>query len=67
MNHPISVEYLRWIVLLPLLGAVVNGLPGILIQRRFGKNAISFIACTPVIIAFLLSVRVFVQLLGQEP
>ena len=34
MGHPISVEYLRWIVLLPLFGAVVNGLPGILIQRR---------------------------------
>jgi len=67
MNHPISVEYLRWIVLLPLLGAVVNGLPGILIQRRFGKNAISFIACTPVVIAFFLSVRVLLQLLSLPP
>ncbi|HEX7407946.1 MAG TPA: proton-conducting transporter membrane subunit, partial [Candidatus Binatia bacterium] len=67
MEHPISVDYLRWIVLLPLFGAVVNGIPGVLIQRRFGKHAISLIACAPVVIAFLLSVRVFVQLLGMEP
>lgn len=67
MGHPITVEYLRWIVLLPLFGAVINGLPGILIQRRFGKNAISLIACTPVILAFFLSVRVFLQLLSLPP
>lgn len=67
MLHPISVEYLRWIVLLPLVGAVLNGIPGILIQRRFGKHTISLIACAPVVIAFCLSLRVFVQLLGLPP
>ncbi|MFN8624962.1 MAG: NADH-quinone oxidoreductase subunit L [Candidatus Binatia bacterium] len=67
MTHPISVDYLRWIVLLPLFGALLNGIPGILIQRRFGKHAISLIACTPVVIAFLLAVRVLVQLLSLEP
>ena len=67
MEHPISVEYLRWIVLLPLIGAVINGLGGYFIQRSFGKRAISIIACTPVIIAFLLSVRVLVQLIGLPP
>src|SRR5512139_805911 len=67
MAHPTSVEYLRWIVLLPLIGAVVNGIPGIVIQRRFGKLAISLIACVPVVLSFALAVRVFVQLLGMEP
>ena len=55
---------LRWIVLLPLIGAAVNGIGGVLIQRAFGKRAISLIACVPVVIAFFISVQVFVQLLG---
>src|SRR5574340_548515 len=67
MTHPISVDYLRWIVLLPLFGAMLNGIPGILIQRRFGKKAISLIACTPVVIAFVLAVRVLVHLLSLDP
>jgi NADH-quinone oxidoreductase subunit L len=67
MEHPISVDYLRWIVLLPLLGAAINGIPGVLIQRTFGKRAISIIACTPVVIAFVLSVRTFLQLVGSAP
>ena len=67
MTHPISVDYLRWIVLLPLFGAMLNGIPGILIQRRFGKNAISLIACAPVIIAFVLAVRTLLHLLSLEP
>ncbi len=67
MEHPIAVESLRWIVLLPLLGAVVNGLFGATIQREVGKRAISFIACTPVVLAFALSLWVFVQLLGLSP
>ena len=37
MEHPIAVSYLRWIVLLPLLGAAVNGLLGATLQKRFGK------------------------------
>ncbi|MFQ5665836.1 MAG: NADH-quinone oxidoreductase subunit L [Candidatus Binatia bacterium] len=67
MEHPISVDYLRWIVALPLLGAALNGIPGALIQRNLGKRAISIIACTPVVIAFLLSLRVFGQLLALPP
>jgi len=67
MEHPISVQYLRWIVLLPLLGAVINGLGGVFIQKALGKRAVSIIACTPVVLSFLLSVRVFVRLLGVSP
>ena len=67
MEHPISCEYLRWIVLLPLIGAVLNAIPGVLIQRKFGKRAISLIACGPVVVAFVLSLQVFAQLLGLPP
>src|SRR5262245_32059720 len=67
MEHPIPVDYLRWIVLLPLLGAALNGIPGVLIQRQLGKRAISVIACAPVILAFLLSVWVFLKLVGLPP
>ena len=52
MEHPFEVSYLRWIVLLPLLGAAVNGLLGATLQKRFGKNAISLIACSVVGVAF---------------
>ena len=41
----ISVSYLRWIVLLPLLGAIINRLGGALIQKGAGKRAISALAC----------------------
>jgi NADH-quinone oxidoreductase subunit L len=67
MEHPILVEYLRWIVLLPLIGAAVNGIPGALIQRHLGKRAISVIACAPVIGAFVLSLATFWQLYGLPP
>jgi NADH-quinone oxidoreductase subunit L len=67
MEHPIAVEYLRWIVLLPLIGAVVNALPGPLIQRRFGERAISLIACVPVVAAFFLSVYVLARLAALPP
>ncbi len=62
-----AVSYLRWIPLLPLLGAAVNGLCGSTIQRRFGKSAISAIAVTPVMLAFLIAVRAFLQLKGMAP
>ncbi len=64
MEHPIAVAYVRWIVLLPLIGAAINGVAGAAIQRAAGKRAITVIACTPVAIAFALSVYAFAQLLG---
>jgi NADH-quinone oxidoreductase subunit L len=64
----LAASYLRWIVLLPLCGAIINGLGGAVIQHRAGKRAISIIACAPVLLAFVLAVRGFVQLLrlGEE-
>ncbi len=67
MEHPLEVSYLRWIVLLPLLGAVVNGLLGATLQKRFGKNAISLVACSVVGIAFICALTAFLQILGREP
>jgi NADH-quinone oxidoreductase subunit L len=65
MEHPIeTVGYLRWIVLLPLLGAALNGIPGALIQKSQGKRAISLIACAPVALSFLLCLRAFGDLLA---
>ncbi|TMA75233.1 MAG: NADH-quinone oxidoreductase subunit L [Deltaproteobacteria bacterium] len=52
------VSYLRWIPLLPLLGAAVNGLGGAKIQRRFGKSWISALAVAPVLLAFVFSVAI---------
>ncbi|HUI24822.1 MAG TPA: NADH-quinone oxidoreductase subunit L [Candidatus Kryptonia bacterium] len=67
MEHAVHVHYLRWIVLLPLVGAVLNGVTGAAIQRAGGKRAISIIACTPVVVAFLISLRAVLQLLRLEP
>ena len=67
MSHPTEVEYLRWIILLPLLGAAINGLFGFHIQKRLGRGAVIGIACAPIAVAFVLAVSAFVQLLGMEP
>jgi NADH-quinone oxidoreductase subunit L len=67
VSHPIQVDYLRWIILVPLIGAAINGLLGSHIQKRFGRPVVGVIACVPVVISFLLAVTAFVQLLGLEP
>ena len=67
MDHPVQTDYLRWIVLLPLLGAAVNGLLGATLQKRVGKGVVSFFACAPVVISFLLSAQAFFKLLALNP
>ena len=67
MANPIPTDYLRWIIFLPLLGAIINGLFGAKIQKRFGKNAIAWLACAPVVLAFALSLAAFLTLTGLEP
>ncbi len=66
MDHPIQTDFIRWIVFLPLLGAIINGLLGAKIQKSFGKGAIGFLACAPVVIAFVLSLYAFFILKGLE-
>ncbi|MDE0030443.1 MAG: NADH-quinone oxidoreductase subunit L, partial [Deltaproteobacteria bacterium] len=64
MDHPVQTDFLRWIVLFPLLGAAVNGLLGARIQEQWGKRAVAFIACAPVTLSFLFSLWAFGRLLG---
>ncbi len=65
--EPTAVSTLRWIPLLPLLGAVVNGFFGAAIQRRAGKGAVAALAVAPIAGAFVLALLAFVQLLGLPP
>ena len=67
MDHPIQTDFIRWIVFLPLLGAIVNGVLGAKIQKSFGKGAIALLACAPVVIAFGLSLYAFFVLKALEP
>jgi NADH-quinone oxidoreductase subunit L len=67
MDHPIQTDYLRWIVLLPLIGAALNGLLGAPLQKRIGKWWVSLVACAPVVAAFALSFSAFSKLLALKP
>jgi NADH-quinone oxidoreductase subunit L len=67
MEHPIQTDYLRWIVLLPLLGAGLNGLFGAPLQKCIGKWWVSLVACAPVVLSFFLSLAAFFKLLGLKP
>ena len=64
MDHPVQTDFLRWIVLFPLLGAAVNGLLGARIQERAGKRMVAVIACAPVTLSFLFSLWAFSRLLS---
>lgn len=67
MEPPVLVSYLRWIVLLPLLGAAINGVLGATLQKRFGKDVISVIGCAVVGLSFVFALSAFVHLLGLAP
>ncbi len=54
----VQESLLRWIVLLPLLGAATNGL----LNRRLPKPAVGAIACGTVGLAFVLSLVSFLRL-----
>ena len=53
-------------MLLPLLGALINGLLGAPLQRALGKRSISLIACGSVMVSFLISLWAFRELLALE-
>jgi NADH-quinone oxidoreductase subunit L len=67
MDHPLTVNFIRWIVLLPLAGAAINFLAGAWIQRHFGKRAIAVIGCGVVLIAFGIALTAFMSMLRLEP
>src|SRR5262249_30096608 len=65
MDHPVSITIVRYIVLLPLLGAAINFLAGPWLQKTFGKRAISLVGCGVVAIAFALAVRAYLSMLAM--
>ncbi|MDH4161762.1 MAG: NADH-quinone oxidoreductase subunit L [Nitrospirota bacterium] len=54
------------IVLLPLLGAVVNGFFGKRLRERFGGTASGYIASAMVFLSFLLSTAAFIVVAGSH-
>jgi NADH-quinone oxidoreductase subunit L len=67
MDNPQPVDFIRWIVLLPLIGAAINFLLGATFQKRFGRRAVSIIGCGVVIASFALGLRAFFQMLAAAP
>ncbi|HLX36612.1 MAG TPA: proton-conducting transporter membrane subunit, partial [Candidatus Binataceae bacterium] len=65
MDHPIPVGFIRWIILLPAIGAAINFFLGPWLQKNFGKRAISVVGCGVVIGAFLLALMGFSRMLAQ--
>ena len=58
MESHTTETLLRWIVLVPLLGAVIGGI----MNRRLPKNIAGLLACGTVGVSFVLSVTVFLRL-----
>jgi NADH-quinone oxidoreductase subunit L len=58
MHETATTELLRWIVLLPLLGAVTNGL----LNKRLPERLVAGIGIGTVTASFLMSVKVFMDL-----
>jgi NADH-quinone oxidoreductase subunit L len=67
MENPVSVDFIRWIILLPLAGAAINFLLGPWIQRKLGKGAIGLIGCGVVLAAFAIAVSGFVRMTALAP
>jgi NADH-quinone oxidoreductase subunit L len=64
MDHPISISFVRWIILLPAIGAVINFLLGPWLQKNFGKRAISVVGCGVVIASFAIALMGLVRILA---
>ena len=67
MDHPISISFVRWIILLPAIGAAINFLAGPWLQKNFGKRAISMVGCGVVILAFIIAVSGFFKMIALAP
>src|SRR5229473_3248941 len=67
MDRPLTVDFIRWIVLLPLIGATINFLFGATLQKKFGKRVISVIGCGVVVASFGLALSAFVRMLQLAP
>jgi len=67
MEHPVTTDLVRWIVLLPLLGAAINLLLGATLQKSFGKRVISFLGCGAVLAAFAIALYGLFAMLALAP
>src|SRR5690349_23770707 len=67
MNSPQTVDFIRWIVLLPLFGAAINFLFGATFQKRFGRRAVSIVGCGVVIASFALGLVAFSRMIEVPP
>jgi len=47
-----ELDIVKWIVIVPLLGAIWNGLLGKVIQKRFGERPVYLVACGSVAFSF---------------
>ena len=65
------LDYLWLIPLCPALGFIINGLFGVWIRRRTGqfppKKVVTTVACGTILIAFLLSLGCFLDLIQEAP
>ncbi|MDJ0868199.1 MAG: NADH-quinone oxidoreductase subunit L [Myxococcota bacterium] len=57
-------EWLRWIPLLPLLGAALHGVMLGLLRREAPRSAVAIVSCGAPILAFVLTGAAFVQLVS---
>jgi NADH-quinone oxidoreductase subunit L len=64
MDGAAHTELLRWIVLLPLLGAAIQGLLLVLVRRETGPAFVAAVSCGAPIAAFVLTAVALVRLLG---
>jgi len=64
--HLVEFDLIKWIAILPLLGAIVNGFFGERLRARFGNAGVSAVACGVVLAAFALSVATFARLVGVD-
>lgn len=62
-----AANSLRWIVLIPLMGAIVNFLVGLRIQKAFGRLPVAAIASGASLAAFAIVVSNFLSLRAMEP
>ena len=67
MDHPLSVTFIRWIIVLPLIGATINFIVGSRIHKTFGKAAVGIIGCATVLAAFAIALRALIMMLGLKP
>ncbi|MGC8595365.1 MAG: NADH-quinone oxidoreductase subunit L [Candidatus Kryptoniota bacterium] len=58
-------HYIVWIVILPVLGVVINGISGSVIQKKFGEKFVGVIGSATIGVSFLLALFIFFDMLGE--